>query len=336
MEVTSHLRFPITEASQPVAARFAARDLAERAGFSEGDTYRAGLVATELSTNLAKHAQGGELLLRITEVEPAGEIELLSIDAGPGMADVSRSLEDGHSTAGSPGTGLGAIRRLSDDFDIHSTTGRGTVVFVRLRANRAARRGRAQFVVGGVSVALAGEQLCGDGWGIQPRANGLVALVVDGIGDGPPAAEAAAAVSSAFASQMFATPAAALGAIHEAVRHTRGAAAAISEIRQDQGILKFAGVGNISAAICGNGAMRQTVSHNGTLGHEARYFRDYVYPWSAGSLLVMHSDGLKTQWSLDAYPGVKSRHPAVVASVLYRDYSRKRDDVTVVVAREAS
>jgi hypothetical protein len=119
------------------------------------------------------------------------------------------------------------------------------------------------------------------------------------------------------------------------VRHTRGAAAAIAHIEQPGGLVSFAGVGNISAAICTNGTTRQAVSHNGTLGHQARHFRDYTYPWPPESLLVMHTDGLKTHWSLDAYAGVKARHPAVIASILYRDYSRNRDDVTVIVVREA-
>ena len=48
----------------------------------------------------------------------------------------------------------------------------------------------------------------------------------------------------------------------------------------------------------------------------------------------MHSDGLQTKWKLDAYPGLQMRHPSLVAAVLYRDYRRGRDDVTVLVARE--
>jgi hypothetical protein len=260
----------------------------------------------------------------------------LSIDRGPGIADVPRALVDGHSTAGSPGNGLGAIRRMSDFFDIHATVGRGTVVCVRLRADRSVPPPLHGFVVGAVSVSVAGERLCGDTWCLLRRPNALIMLVADGLGHGPFAAEAATAVSAEFAVRPFASPADTLAAIHQAVRHTRGAAGAVSEIQPGEGILRFAGVGNISAAIITNGVMRQTVSHNGTLGHEARHFRDYTYPWQPESLLAMHSDGLKTQWSLDEYPGVKARHPAIAASVLYRDYSRQRDDVTVVVVREAS
>ncbi len=48
----------------------------------------------------------------------------------------------------------------------------------------------------------------------------------------------------------------------------------------------------------------------------------------------MHSDGLQTRWNLSTYPGLSRKHPTLIAAVLYRDYSRKRDDVTVVVLRQ--
>jgi hypothetical protein len=60
----------------------------------------------------------------------------------------------------------------------------------------------------------------------------------------------------------------------------------------------------------------------------------FTYPWPAGALLVLASDGISTHWSLDAYPGLRHRDPVLVASVLYRDFVRGRDDATVVVARE--
>jgi anti-sigma regulatory factor (Ser/Thr protein kinase) len=331
----THVQIPVTESSQPSAARFAARHAAEGAGFSAEESHRAGLVATELATNLLKHAQNGELLVRVVSPPPDGEIELLAIDRGPGIADLQRALVDGHSTSGSPGTGLGAVQRLSEDFDIHSTLGRGTVVLARLRSRRLRDAARGAFRIGAVSVPIAGEHFCGDTWSIQDRRDSLLALVADGLGHGPLAADAARAVSTVFVSQSSWTPAGALGSAHAAVRHTRGAAAAVAEIRPREGVIRFAGVGNVAASIVTNGTIRHAVSHNGTLGHEARYFREYTYPWNADSLLVMHSDGLTRHWSLDAYPGIGRQHPTIAAAVLYRDSRRQRDDVAVLVAQEA-
>src|SRR5262249_13074084 len=116
---------------------------------------------------------------------------------------------------------------------------------------------------------------------------------------------------------------------------TRGAAVAVAELDLDAGLLRFAGVGNISATVFAAGVSRSAVSHNGTVGHEARKFQEFTYPFPRGALLVMHSDGLATHWRLDGYAGLAARHPALVAGVLYRDFKRGRDDVTVLAIREA-
>jgi hypothetical protein len=252
------------------------------------------------------------------------------------MRDVAECLADGHSTAGSPGTGMGAIRRLSDEFDIYSQVDRGTIVFARLRARRFSPGIRRAFDVAGESVALSGEEFCGDAWHAWYQQFGSVLILADGLGHGVHASEAAAAAIDAANSRPFPGTAATLEEIHGAIRHTRGAAATIVELCRGQPIVKLAGVGNVATSIHANGAVRQGVSLNGTLGHQVRQFREYSYPWSSDGLLVMHSDGLASHWSLDDYHGLKQRHPAVVAAALYRDHSRHRDDVTVIVCKEAS
>jgi len=80
--------------------------------------------------------------------------------------------------------------------------------------------------------------------------------------------------------------------------------------------------------------VRNTVSHGGIMGHTVRRTQLFTYPWPAGGLLVMLSDGIASQWSLDAYPGLRQRDPALIAGVIYRDFVRGRDDATVVVVRE--
>jgi hypothetical protein len=76
------------------------------------------------------------------------------------------------------------------------------------------------------------------------------------------------------------------------------------------------------------------VSHNGTIGHTARRIRDFEYPVTTPFLVILASDGLSTSWNLDQYPGLRARHPALIAALLYRDFCRHRDDVTVLVVRE--
>jgi hypothetical protein len=102
----------------------------------------------------------------------------------------------------------------------------------------------------------------------------------------------------------------------------------------EAGLVRFAGIGNIAGAIWNGAASHHTVSVNGTAGHGTIKLREFSYPWPAGAVLVLASDGLATRWSLESYPGLAGRDPALVAAVLYRDHSRRRDDVTVLVARE--
>ncbi|HZP47574.1 MAG TPA: ATP-binding SpoIIE family protein phosphatase [Vicinamibacterales bacterium] len=335
MSTAAHRQVRVHESSQPSEARSVARELAQSAGLDETDAYRASIVASELATNLTKYATDGELLLRTIGDGDAKGVEVLSIDRGPGLPDVGLAMRDGHSTGGSAGTGLGAVRRLSEEFDI-ATGPRGTIVLSRVHAGRRAAAAT-PFVVGAVSVAVACEEPCGDSWAVRRHGRLVNALVVDGLGHGVFAAEAARAAVDTWTSDRFPGIPDALAGIHDGLKHTRGAAAAIVEIDPDARVLRFGGVGNIAASIVPpSGRPRQAVSHNGTLGHQARVFREFQYPWDGDNLVVVHSDGLTSHWSLDAYPGLARRHPAIVAGVLYRDFSRGRDDVTVLVCREGA
>jgi len=336
MEVSQpHTRIPVTERSQPSAARFAAQDAAEAAGFSARDVHRAGLVATELATNLVKHAIGGEVLVRRASTQPGADVEIIAIDRGPGIGDPARALSDGHSTAGSPGTGLGAARRLSDVFDLYSQRDRGTVVLARLRTGRAAGPAACRLVFGGLAVAKRGEDICGDAWQVRCDTDGALAIMADGLGHGIQAGEASSAAIAAAAPHARDLPRM-LETMHMGLRHTRGAAAALATILPDQGLVKFAGIGNLAAVISRAGATRHAVSLNGTLGHAAREFREYSYPWDPDASFIMHTDGLGSRWSLDEYPGLRRRDPALVAAVLYRDFAREYDDVAVIVGREGA
>jgi hypothetical protein len=158
--------------------------------------------------------------------------------------------------------------------------------------------------------------------------------MVDGLGHGCFAAEAASAAVRIFNGNTHLPPVEILQKAHGALRSTRGAALAIAEIKSATSLVRYAGVGNIAATVASGGATRSLVSHNGTVGHEMRRVQEFTYPWPAGALLIMHSDGLQTRWTFANYPGLTSRHAATVAGVIYRDFQRGRDDATVFVMRE--
>ena len=323
----------VVDATQVSAARFAAHAAATAAGFSPDDVHRAGLVTTELASNLVKHTpEGGKILFATSEETDGGGLEITSIDHGPGIADLHRALVDGYSTAGSLGGGLGAVRRLTDECNVYSLPGKGTAIAARIRLREAKATGRMR--IGGVGVAARGELICGDAWGAWETAAGLTIAMADGLGHGPEAARAATRAVEVFASAAALPGTEAMFHAHAALHPTRGAAAAIASIDSHAGQLRFVGVGNISLVLSEPGSSRQCVSLGGTLGHEARAFREFAYPWRPQTVAVMHSDGLTSHWSLDDYPGLRACTPSVIAAVLYRDFTRGRDDCTVVVAKE--
>jgi anti-sigma regulatory factor (Ser/Thr protein kinase) len=330
--------YPVVEASQVSEPRRAAIALAARLGFSEERSGRAALVASELATNLAKHASAGELLLRPVRHESGGDfdgIEIITIDAGPGIPDVSLSRRDGHSTAGTLGHGLGTIQRQSDLFEIY-TRPAGTVALTRVWREPLAPAVRfPRYDVGAVQLAKFGEDVCGDDWDWRLRDDRLAVMVADGLGHGSAAHDASRAAVATFQREHELSPARVIEDVHGALRATRGAAVAMIAVDLDRGVARYAGVGNIAAVIINaNGTRQSLISQNGTAGHTIPRIQEYNYPVAGGATLIMYSDGLGTHWDLAAYPGLLSRHPSIIAAVLYRDFSRKRDDVTVVVLKE--
>jgi anti-sigma regulatory factor (Ser/Thr protein kinase) len=326
----------LQEHTDAAEVRRTALALASELAFDETAAGNVGLVVTEAATNLLKHAGGGEVILGCLQSAAGSAIEMLAVDKGPGIADMGRCRDDGYSTAGSPGTGLGAIVRLSTMHEIYSRRDQGTVLLAQVwKRSPAAALLPPRFQVGGVSVPLPGEQDCGDAWTFQERAGGGRLVVADGLGHGPMAADAArAAIRTARQRPNDSAPAL-LESIHGALRATRGAAVAVAEIDRAAQVVRFAGVGNIAATIVPEaGPARRLVSNPGTAGHEVRKIVEFTYPWDSRSLLLMHSDGLQSHWSFDPYPGLLERHPTLIAGVLYRDFARRRDDATVVVARE--
>jgi hypothetical protein len=107
----------------------------------------------------------------------------------------------------------------------------------------------------------------------------------------------------------------------------------VARIEFRESRVRFAGLGNVAGTVVAAGKLHTMVSHSGTAGHEARHIREFQYPWTSDSLIVMHSDGLSSHWDLASFPGLLHRHPSVVSGVLYREAARERDDACVMVGK---
>jgi hypothetical protein len=293
-------------------------------------TEHAAIIATELASNIWKHAGGGELLIQQISDGSFDGMELLAVDRGPGIADVGRSLQDGHSTTGTPGTGLGAARRLSHVFDLYSELGKGTVVMSRIGRNRDGAVPLPAW--GAVMTNAPGETRSGDQWSMAlSNRSILTTMVVDGLGHGVLAHEVAREAVRTFSEHHSEPPRELLQRLHGTLSGGRGAAIAIARADLVSGSVTYAGVGNISGMIIQqDGRQLGLVSMNGTVGADHISTREFQYSWNRGEILVMHSDGIKSHWSLSGRGGLASRHPAIVSAVLHRDFLRGRDDATVI------
>lgn len=328
------LSIHVSEDSQVGETRRAVTQLCRQQGNDETFSGKAAIVATELARNLFMHAGGGEIIIRTVPHPAQAGLEILALDKGPGIQNPGECMRDGYSTAGTAGNGMGSIQRLSTRFDLFSQPQRGTVVWTRLLPSGAENLpGKTRsFDWSGVSIADARETVCGDAWDIDEQSGIFRAFVVDGLGHGPFAEEAAREAIAVFRS-TFAEPAETLAQVNGALFQTRGAAGALLTISLKNQTGLTAGLGNISMRITDGDRLRSLVSENGTLGTGARRIVQNPFRFSPGMLIIMHSDGLLSNWGFDPYPGLAMRSPGLIAGVLYRDFKRGGDDATVVVAR---
>lgn len=325
----------VLDASAVALARREVALLSTTLRLSEGSAARAALVATELATNLVKHGGGGSLLCGTDSDEPI--LCLVAIDSGRGLVNLNEAMQDGYSTAGSPGTGLGAIVRAASAIDVYAAAGRGTALLALVSDAQMPRtpvmHHPSRMLVGGIAIPKKGEEVCGDAWMAALGREQVTLCVADGLGHGTGAATASSAAMRVIDNQPHAPLDQLMQDMHGALRPTRGAAVGLARIEMNAGRLDFAGVGNIAGTIVDDAGSRRTLSINGIVGHEMRRLQSYSYPWTNSAVLVLQSDGVSASWNPSHYPGLTQHDPALIAAVLYRDHCRGTDDATVVVAR---
>jgi anti-sigma regulatory factor (Ser/Thr protein kinase) len=319
----------VEERSAAAGARRRATVLAERLGFDGERLGQVQLAATEMATNLIKHAREGEMMLRIARDGTSAELELLSMDRGPGMADVPGSRVDGYSTSGTLGIGLGAIDRLADRSGLHSVPGHGTVMFARFHQPGDGAAPEPEFC--GLTRPIDGEQECGDAYAVRSEGGVVHVMLCDGLGHGPLAARASREAVEAMRSMPLpARPVEILRRVHQRLSSTRGGAVAVAALDPAARRVRFAGLGNIAAWTVASGRRHGMVSVPGIAGAQARTFREHVHDLPAGAAVVLHSDGLTDRWDAALQPDPSVHDPLLVAGALMRDAGVRRDDRCVV------
>jgi serine/threonine-protein kinase RsbT len=130
MAVLSRSVLPIRSPEDIVRVRQVTRENAVAQAFSLVDQTKLVTAASELARNTLDYGGGGEVEITRLEESPRKGVRLVFVDQGPGIADIEAALRDGFTTGGGLGLGLGGARRLSNEFSVESTPGKGTRVMI--------------------------------------------------------------------------------------------------------------------------------------------------------------------------------------------------------------
>ncbi|MEU5692959.1 SpoIIE family protein phosphatase [Actinosynnema sp. NPDC020468] len=317
----------VEEAAEVGRLRRVATVLAEQLAFTERRAAEVALAVTEIGTNLHKHAREGRVVVRSVRAVDRAAVEVVAIDAGPGIADVEWAMADGRSTTGTLGVGLGTVARGADRFAIGSRRGEGTVLTARFDADR--RLPLPAVPAEGLTRPIDGEEVCGDAYAIRREGDVLWLMMCDGSGHGPLAASASREATRVFDTQPLSTPEDAVARIHAALRGTRGGAVAVAALNPATASVRFSGLGNIAATVISEGRKKGMISVPGVAGYQARTVKAFDHPLPPGSAVVLHSDGLTERWTPPQDPPPV---PLLLAAILLRDAGVRRDDAGVLVA----
>jgi anti-sigma regulatory factor (Ser/Thr protein kinase) len=336
----------MAEPLQPVGIRVAtlseirragepARSFAASIGFPAQDCDEIVLVVTELASNLVRHGGGGILTLTANVAPDQVGIQIESEDRGPGIANFDRAVTDGYSTAGSLGTGLGAVNRLMDELELRPMPAGGAHIVCR-RWLRASTTPATRWLEFGVATRAYGFQReNGDAFIVRQWGGNALAGVIDGLGHGQFALRAAQAARQ-YVERHFDRPLEDLfrGA-GRACRGTRGVVMALARFDFANHTFAVANVGNVEVRIFGAAARANLVVRRGIVGLNAPQPVTTVCQWTRGTILVMHTDGVRSHWDWKDFSDLTQEPSGAAAQRLLAALGRAEDDATVLVVRSA-
>ncbi|RVU02857.1 serine/threonine protein kinase [Mucilaginibacter limnophilus] len=334
MADATHKSFDASDRSYYAIIKKEVHNLALSTGFPEKKIAELDIIVAEITSNLHKYAKAGELLLSYQEKAGHEYIELISIDSGPGMQDLSRMMADGYSSTNTIGHGLGSIKRLSDEFDIFSSKGWGTILVSRVFKLPITKAKLKAPDIKAIVVAKPGEIHSGDGYYVKASGNSVKLMLADGLGHGVDANYAMNQAVAAFQQCPFDSPVEIIRFIHRAVRKTRGLVATFVVVDTTQRTLRIAGVGNISAKLIGPLMSKTPLAYNGIIGHNIpNTMNDQLMSINDFQQLVLCSDGIRSRWELNKLPGLNRCDLSIQAAAIYKDHSRRSDDMSVVISK---
>lgn len=308
--------------------------MAVDAGFSNKKVAEIDLVIAEMTSNLVKHASGGSIWVKLIEEAGMQGLELIAVDNGPGMQDVTRMVADGISTKNTLGHGLGSIKRLSDLFQIFSQKGSGTIVLSRIFASELPAFYSPKAEIRSLLLPKPGEKACGDGFASTVSHTHYRFFLGDGLGHGPEAEAAVVKACDAFVHCTETNPVDILRHINSAVKKTRGLVGTVVVFDIENKLWQLCGIGNISTRIIGPSNAKSYTAYNGIIGlNVPNTLSHQEVPYEKGQCLIMCSDGLKSRWDIQKYPGIMRYDPAILTALLVKEFTRNTDDMAAVACK---
>jgi anti-sigma regulatory factor (Ser/Thr protein kinase) len=330
----THSSFPATDRSYFSLIKKEIHKKAQEAGIVSKRIDALDLIVAEMTTNLYKYSDDGEILVGAFNNGGSPYIEVICIDNGPGMLNPTRMMQDGISTSNTLGHGFGSMKRLSDVFELYSIHGWGTIVMSRVYSDREAFKKKVKIAVNPLIVYKPGETTSGDGMTFRQNDKQFKIMLADGLGHGPEANKAVNEAAMAFKVCPDSSPTETLRFIHTSIKKTRGAVINILAYDFDTKIWSSAGVGNIAMRLNGPSAFRNHMSYNGIVGHNIpNTMNDQQYPVEQYNQVILSSDGIKTRWDLTKYPLISKYDGTVLAAALYKDQARRNDDMSVIIVK---
>lgn len=182
------------------------------------------------------------------------------------------------------------------------------------------------------------ETICGDAWSFRRDGSEYRIALADGAGHGPPAAEAAGLAISVFEANGPRSPEIVLAECHAALKDTRGAVMTIAVIDEAAATLTVAGVGNVEALLLGADRERHVMIQRGLLGANIPRIRPEVFELSGDWVFALHSDGLRSRFTLKDHlgPQITAAGAQAAAERLLAQYARADDDASLVLVARSN
>ncbi|MES2810499.1 MAG: ATP-binding protein [Bacteroidota bacterium] len=330
----THISFAADDRSYFSLIKKEIHRMATEGGINPARINELDLIVAEMTSNLFKYSDDGELLMGVFANGDNPYVELISIDNGPGMINPSRMMQDGISTTNTLGHGLGSMKRMSDTFELYSQIGWGTIVLSRVYSNPEKPKAKHNIIMRPIVVFKPGEKTSGDGFIYKKTDKYFKLMLADGLGHGPEANRAVNEAAAAFKVFPDYSPADTIRFIHSTIKKTRGAVISIVGYDNARKVWTSTGVGNIAVRFMGPVNFKNQMSYNGIVGHNIpNTMNDQEYTAEEFNQVMLCSDGIKTRIDMARYPMMYKYDLTVLAAAIYKDHARRTDDMSVVIAK---